>query len=187
MKNLNSKQSGFTLIELLVVIAIIGILSAVVLASLKSARLAANESTIIQHAKQMIIIAENIYKDTGSYELMHKGAVFNCDEFNDTGKYKDELIRLCNKIRASGASIFSGAALDGGSDPGCCDYTEDYSRHSITLRLFYDSSGAYVYNRYYCVSTNGNTFLGNIGVAWFNAMSDPIWSPPHPPGCVFNP
>ena len=56
MKNFfpkTSNQSGFTLVELLVVIAIIGILSAVVLASLQDARDGARDVVVKQQVKQL--------------------------------------------------------------------------------------------------------------------------------------
>lgn len=58
---------GFTLIELLVVIAIIGILSAVVLASLGAARTRANDTARIAAIKQMQVAIEAYYADNGEY------------------------------------------------------------------------------------------------------------------------
>ncbi len=55
----NSK--GFTLIELLVVIAIIGILSSVVLASLKTARAKSADASIKASLNNMRAQAENVY------------------------------------------------------------------------------------------------------------------------------
>ncbi len=61
------KQKAFTLIELLVVIAIIGLLSAVVLASLESARSRARDSQRIQMIKQIETALEMYYQDHGQY------------------------------------------------------------------------------------------------------------------------
>ena len=61
------RNKGFTLIELLVVIAIIGILSAVVLASLNTARAKGSDAAIKSQLASMRPQAEIIYDNLGNY------------------------------------------------------------------------------------------------------------------------
>lgn len=65
MKNLKKynmkKNNGFTLIELLTVIAIIGILSAVVMVSLSSARLKAKDKAVMTELSSIKVQAEIYY------------------------------------------------------------------------------------------------------------------------------
>jgi prepilin-type N-terminal cleavage/methylation domain-containing protein len=61
------KYAGFTLIELLVVIAIIGILAAVVLVSLNSARLKSRDARRVSDIHQLQTALELYYNDCGGY------------------------------------------------------------------------------------------------------------------------
>jgi prepilin-type N-terminal cleavage/methylation domain-containing protein/uncharacterized repeat protein (TIGR02543 family) len=65
--------SGFTLIELLVVISIIGFLSSVVLASLQTARIKANDVKIAQDLNQVKTAVELYYADHQSYNIAALG------------------------------------------------------------------------------------------------------------------
>lgn len=65
--SLESTSRGFTLIELLVVIAIIGVLSAVILASLNTAAAKARDAERISNIKSLESALQMYYDDNGSY------------------------------------------------------------------------------------------------------------------------
>lgn len=64
-----TSRRAFTLIELLVVIAIIGILSAVVLASLGTARTRAKDTAMVAQIKQVKNALEMFYAEHGFYPV----------------------------------------------------------------------------------------------------------------------
>ncbi len=63
---INAKK-GFTLIELLVVIAIIGLLSSIVMVSLRKARMKARDAQRIENLSQMRTAIESYANDHGKY------------------------------------------------------------------------------------------------------------------------
>jgi prepilin-type N-terminal cleavage/methylation domain-containing protein len=80
------RRSGFTLIELLVVIAIIGILSAVVLASLSTARQKGNDAAVQSNLSTIQTEAEIYYGGVGANSYGTSGGSGACTGgmFTDT-------------------------------------------------------------------------------------------------------
>lgn len=74
---MKTNSRGFTLIELLVVIAIIGLLSAVVLASLNVARAKARDARRMTDLAQLQTALELYYSTTGHYPITN-GWVADC-------------------------------------------------------------------------------------------------------------
>lgn len=76
---LRAKSRGFTLIELLVVVAIIGILAAMILVALNSARTKAKDARVKGDMSQIKTEAE-VFFDTGStYTLYAVGSTIQAD------------------------------------------------------------------------------------------------------------
>ncbi|MDO8408317.1 MAG: type II secretion system protein [bacterium] len=100
---------GFTLIELLVVVAIIGLLSSIVLASLRTARANARDSAIKEEVGQLRILMELNRSDYGSYSNLSlnsgwiRGTYATCAAYPVLGTYAAQFRSICTSIMSKEA------------------------------------------------------------------------------------
>jgi prepilin-type N-terminal cleavage/methylation domain-containing protein len=118
----NTKR-GFTLIELLVVIAIIGILSAIVLASLSTARNKAQDAKIQGQLSSMRSAAEIYYSTANTY-----GTAATCaaNMFTDTASGMAGLVAAIPNVRCgSNGTAWAAASVlvSNASATWCVDST----------------------------------------------------------------
>ncbi len=132
MMKINTFKRGFTLIELLVVIAIIGILAAVVLASLNSARDKGEDAAIRSNLNNARAQAEMSYDDNNrSYDAVCTGT---------------------NTTAPQGIADLVAAATGAGGGAAAADCDDDASAWAAEKQLNSDL--------YYCVDSTGASTEG---------------------------
>jgi prepilin-type N-terminal cleavage/methylation domain-containing protein/prepilin-type processing-associated H-X9-DG protein len=108
-------RSGFTLIELLVVIAIIGVLIALLLPAVQSAREAARRAQCVNNLKQIGIAMHNYHDMAGVLPPGHRTAVFGTFQVYILPYI--EQVNLYNSYNQYGRYWAPGTTSGGGSGP----------------------------------------------------------------------
>jgi len=146
-------QAGFTLIELLVVIAIIGILSAVVLASLNTARSKGTDAAVQSDMAGVRTQAEIYHNDHGNY-----GPVLGAVESNCTAA--DNLFADATIAR----QVLAADTANGPTNGITCNVAADGTAYAVSAALVANPG------TYYCIDSVGTgttttTALGLTGTS----------------------
>jgi prepilin-type N-terminal cleavage/methylation domain-containing protein len=171
-------DKGFTLIELLVVVAIISLLSAIVFASLNSARAKAKDAAIKEEVSQFANLMTLNYSDYGDYCNLSRSVWVNldgtCSSLFTTGTYATQAQQICSNIVSNAAELGWGAPgaykLYSGTGLGCA------TTYSIMVPL---NNG-----KIFCSGSSG----AKGAYAAYSNYADGHDVPPNgTPGCVWQP
>ncbi len=140
-RNQKGHVRGFTLIELLVVIAIIGILSAVVLASLNTARQKGSDASIKSNLGTVLTQAALYYDSNSNSYGSGAGVQSNCTSFTSGTLLADPNVKAA--IQATDQQ--------NGTSNVVCNVKSDGTAFAISSPLVTSTS------QYFCVDSTGNS------------------------------
>ncbi|HWA32205.1 MAG TPA: type II secretion system protein [Candidatus Paceibacterota bacterium] len=145
MKNTKSVRGGFTLIELLLVVAIIGILSAIILASLSSSKSKGKDGAIeeaLLHARSQASL----------FYLANSNSYNNVCANTTAGNVRSAYVNLQDAASKSGVSLVRNAA--GNTTTATCNDTALGWAAEVPLK----AAGA---NQMWCVDDSGKSRMEN--------------------------
>lgn len=179
---MNNAPRGFTLLELLLVIAIIGLLSTIIIGSVRTAREKASDAKIQEQVLAFRQLMELERNDTGHYGRFKsagawKSANTTCSAASFGGsayatkaaEICTEIVRLASPNCGSYCFYFSNVAIPGyppgtglhQNNPNTVVAIQAYLPHDSAVAAAAGSSTP----RYMCLSTLGNTSIAD-GSAW---------------------
>lgn len=175
LKKYIQRNSGFTLIELLVVIAIIGILAAVVLASLSDVRKSALERRAQSDMRNIHTAMEMLRNDTGLYP--HKKSHY-CPPVDGAGNEVNLNLNSSGLVNTDGSYAgWHGPYMRVLTDPWGTPYFLDEDYYCTTGAVGCDGHNSLTADRSVLVSCGPDKMTGQ----------DPFnGTPNNTPGCAYN-
>lgn len=159
-----SVQRGFSLIELLFTVAIIGLLSAIVLGSLQTARLRASDASVRQQAVELRSLMELERVASGNYNAIKTGGAWkaagtSCAQGTFSGTYAAQAAQICTAlVRASGPACGTSCTYFGA--------TANNNAQKFTIMAYLPAASAAAGEaRWLCVGSSGNQSVSN-GSPW---------------------
>jgi prepilin-type N-terminal cleavage/methylation domain-containing protein len=155
---------GFTLIELLIVVAIIGLLSSVVLSSMRDARLKAADAAVLQQARELRNLMEQERSNSGTYVAIKSGGAWKpqsgCTGF--TGQFATQATQVCQSlVKATSGYCSTSCVFFQSTNPNSSE------RYTIMAYLPYQSTRAGA-ARYMCFGSSGNSTTTATGAPWLS-------------------
>lgn len=152
------RPRGFTLIELLMVVAIIGLLSTVVLGSLKTAQQKASDSKVIQQARELRTIMELERNETGVYTGIKSGGAWKaagatCSS-GFTGNYATKAQQICTALVAATGNNCGASCVYFLNVTGVPTSNPDQRPNYFTITAYLPSR-----NTYLCLGSSGRSSM----------------------------
>ncbi len=145
---LAEKPLGFTLIELLVVISIIGLLAAIVLASMNSARIAARDARRVADMRQLVNAISIYYSNYGVYPATMSHFDYSTDaNFFNTLVGAGIIAKSPLDPINAGEYVYGYTSINGGSSSWLGVSCQDFSMNNaavLTFKLERGPSNGYI-------------------------------------------
>jgi len=154
-------RRGFTLIELLVVIAIIGVLIALLLPAVQSAREAARRAQCTNNMKQLGLAVANYESANGSYPASYGSAASLTDRWGTWGSWSPQSLLLPYMEQTPTYNAINFGIVSHG-DQGHLDVVQS-TAITTGIASFVCPSGPKPVGTYYGKARSGNSYFASVG------------------------